>query len=147
MSEHAALIAWKRETPDFGYKTYNREHTWTFKNGDKVRASAAVAYFGKPDAVDPEEAFVASVASCHMLTFLALAAYKGIVVDKYEDKATGFLEKNEHGKMAITRIELKPNITFSGEKPSLEVLKTLHDKAHHECFVANSIKTETNIIL
>lgn len=146
MSEHHAEIVWKRETPDFAYKTYNRDHTWTFKNGEKVRASAATSYFGNPQCVDPEEAFVASLASCHMLTFLALAAFKGIGVDHYEDKAVGFLEKNEQGKLAITKVQLNPKILFTKENPSQEILKALHDKAHHECFIASSVKTEIQVV-
>src|SRR5246500_1326179 len=94
MSEHTATVEWKRETPDFGYQTYNRDHNWTFDGAITVRASATPAYLGSATCVDPEEAFVASLSSCHMLTFLAVAAKKKFVLDSYEDEAGGHLEKN-----------------------------------------------------
>jgi organic hydroperoxide reductase OsmC/OhrA len=98
------------------------------------------------DAVDPEEALVAATSSCHMLWFLSLAAKRGFVVDSYVDEAFGVMEKNETGKLAITRITLRPNIQFSGDKvPSAEELKSLHHTAHEECFIANSLKSEVLI--
>ena len=98
------------------------------------------------EAVDPEEALVAATSSCHMLWFLSLAAKRGFVVDSYVDEAFGVMEKNETGKLAITRITLRPNIQFSGDKvPSAEELKSLHHTAHEECFIANSLKSEVLI--
>src|SRR5215831_17713190 len=93
MSEHTATIEWRRETPDFAYETYNRDHNWSFDAGITVRASANPAYSGSESCVDPEEAFVASLSSCHMLTFLAIAARNGRVVERYRDEAVGVLGK------------------------------------------------------
>ena len=147
MSEHNATILWSRDGKDFGYKTYSRDHLWRFDNGIEVPASATPAYLGNPGRVDPEAAFVAALSSCHMLTFLALASNKGFVVDRYEDHATGHLEKNAAGKYAITRVELKPRIAFSGAKqPAAADLDWLHDKAHKECFIANSVTTEVTVV-
>ena len=143
MSEHKATIDWKRETPDFAYQTYNRDHDWSFDAGVTVRASAAPAYLGGESCVDPEEAFVASLTSCHMLTFLAVAARRKYVVDAYHDEAVGVLEKDAGGRPAITRVTLMPQVSFGGEKtPDPEELRQLHDQAHHACFIANSVKTE-----
>jgi organic hydroperoxide reductase OsmC/OhrA len=116
MSEHTATVEWKRETPDFAYQSYNRDHDWTFDGGITVRASAAPAYLGSESRVDPEEAFIASLSSCHMLTFLAIAAKKRFVVDHYRDHAVGFLDKDSSGHLAIVRVTLHPKVTFSGEK-------------------------------
>ena len=99
MSEHTATIEWRRETPDFAYETYNRDHDWSFDAGITVRASANPAYLGSENCVDPEEAFVASLSSCHMLTFLAIAARKKYVVDNYHDEAVGVLEKDSGGQV------------------------------------------------
>ena len=143
MSEHHATIDWKRETPDFDYETYNRDHDWQFDAGITVRASANPAYLGSESCVDPEEAFVASLSSCHMLTFLALAARKRYIVDRYRDEAVGVLDKDAGGRLAMTKVTLRPQVTFSGEKqPTVEELRQLHDRAHHACFIANSVKTE-----
>ncbi|WP_026607845.1 OsmC family protein [Methylocapsa acidiphila] len=147
MSEHKATILWARDGADFGYKTYSRNHIWRFENGVETPASAAPAYLGDPSRVDPESAFAAALASCHMLTFLALAANRGFVVESYEDAATGFLEKNAAGKLAVTRIELRPKIVFSGDKrPTQDDLDRLHEKAHRECFIANSVTAEVRIL-
>lgn len=146
MSEHKATIDWKRETPDFTYESYNRDHDWTFDAGVTVRASANPAYLGSESCIDPEEAFVASLSSCHMLTFLAIAARKRHVVDSYHDEAVGVLEKDATGRLAITRVTLRPQVSFSGERvPSPEELRQLHDQAHHACFIANSVKTEVAV--
>jgi organic hydroperoxide reductase OsmC/OhrA len=143
MSEHHATINWKRETPDFNYETYNRDHGWQFDGSIVVRASAAPAYKGSESCVDPEEAFVASLSSCHMLTFLAIAAKKRLTVDSYRDQAVGILAKDSAGNLAITKVTLRPEVRFSGEKqPTPEELMRLHDQAHHACFIANSVKTE-----
>jgi organic hydroperoxide reductase OsmC/OhrA len=143
MSEHRATIDWKRSTPEFTYQTYNRDHDWTFDAGITVRASAAPGYLGNESCVDPEEAFVASLSSCHMLTFLAIAAKKRFVVDRYRDEAVGWLAKDGDGRLAITRVTLRPEIGFSGEKlPTPDDLRELHDQAHRACFIANSVKTE-----
>ena len=143
MSEHKATIHWRRETPDFQYETYNRDHDWSFDAGVKVRASAAPAYLGSPACVDPEESFVASLSSCHMLTFLAIAARKKLSVDDYKDEAVGVLEKNAEGRLAITTVTLQPKVIFGGEKiPSAEEIAKMHETAHHACFIASSVKTD-----
>src|SRR5690242_5647137 len=116
MPEHTATISWRRETPDFAYETYNRDHDWSFDAGVTVRASANPAYRGNAACVDPEEAFVASLSSCHMLTFLAIAAGKQYVVDAYHDEAVGVLAKDAAGRLAMTTVTLRPQVTFGGEK-------------------------------
>ena len=146
MSEHKATIKWSRGGKDFTYKAYSRDHVWSL-NGNDVPASATTAYLGNPSRVDPEAALVAALSSCHMLTFLALAANKGFVVESYEDAAVGHLEKNAAGKLAITRVELHPRIVYGGSKqPTSEDLDWLHDKAHKECFIANSVTTEVRVV-
>lgn len=144
MSEHQATLTWTRGDAGFGYKEYSRTHQWTFpKSGQTVRAAAAIEYLGTPDSVDPEEAFTAALASCHMLTFLAIASMSGYVVDAYEDNVIGFLEKAEDGKPWLARVVMHPVIRFSGDKqPTPEQLETLHEKSHKECFLARSVKTE-----
>ena len=113
----------------------------------QVKASAAPQYLGNAQLVDPESAFVAALSSCHMLTFLALASNKGFVVDTYEDRAVGHVEKNANGKLAVTRVELHPKIEYSGSKlPTQTDLDWLHDKAHRECFIANSVTTEVHVL-
>lgn len=143
MSEHIATLSWSRGESGFGYKEYPRNHQWQFpRSGQSVRASAAPAYLGGDDCVDPEEGFTAALASCHLLTFLAIASMSGYVVDSYEDKPVGYLEKGENGKPWLARVVLHPTITFSGEKqPAPADLDKLHEKAHVECFLANSVKT------
>lgn len=146
MSEHKATVVWKRTTPDFTYKTYSRDHVWRFDNGIEVPGSAAPAYLGNPACVDPEGAMVAALSSCHMLTFLALAANKGFTVDAYEDAAVGHLGKNANGKMALLTVDLHPKIAFGGARlPAPADLDWLHDKAHKECFIANSVLTEVKV--
>jgi organic hydroperoxide reductase OsmC/OhrA len=146
MSEHKATIHWRRDTADFKYETYNRDHDWDFDAGVTVRASSSPAYMGSTACVDPEEAFVASVSSCHMLTFLAIACKKRYVVDDYRDLAVGVLDKNADGRLAITTITLQPQIKFGGEQtPTAEELSQMHAHAHHACFIANSVKTEVTV--
>jgi organic hydroperoxide reductase OsmC/OhrA len=146
MSEHKMTLTWKRATSDFQYQTYNRDHSWKFDGGHEMVASAAPAYLGNPKNVDPEEAFVASLSSCHMLTFLAIACKKKFILDEYMDEAVGHMEKNENGKMAITRVELHPKLKFSGDKqPTEQELNEMHHFAHTECFIANSVKTNVTV--
>jgi organic hydroperoxide reductase OsmC/OhrA len=145
MSEHAAKIAWSRGDRAFTYETYSRDHSWSFDGGVVVPATAAPAFLGNPALVDPEEAFVAAVASCHMLTFLAIAARRRFVVERYEDAATGFMEKNEAGKLAVTRVTLRPAVQFTEPGPSPEELARLHQLAHENCFIANSVRTAISV--
>jgi organic hydroperoxide reductase OsmC/OhrA len=143
MSEHLATITWKRTSADFAVESYNRAHQWAFDAGVVVPASAAPAYRGDTDRVDPEEGLVASLSSCHMLTFLFEAARKRFVVDSYEDQAVGVMTKGDAGKLWVSRVTLRPRVTWSGEKrPSAEDIMQLHHRAHENCFIANSVKTE-----
>jgi organic hydroperoxide reductase OsmC/OhrA len=140
MSEHGVTVMWRRTSASFDYEVYNRDHAWSFDSGVQVRASAAPAYHGDPDCVDPEEAYVAALSGCHMLTFLAIASRKRLTVDAYEDHATGFLEKNIHGKLAVTRVVLRPRVRFSGSVTSShDELVRLHEQAHQGCIIANSV--------
>jgi organic hydroperoxide reductase OsmC/OhrA len=142
MSEHVAEIEWKRQTESFAYDHYNRSHDWRFDGGVVVPGSAAPGYKGEPDRVDPEEAFVAALSSCHMLTFLAIAAKKKLTVDAYEDRAVGRMEKNANGKLAVTSVDLHPKVTFApGVEVDAATLKKLHHDAHENCFIAQSVKT------
>jgi organic hydroperoxide reductase OsmC/OhrA len=145
MSTYTATISWTRNGELFTDNRYSRRHEWRFDGGVTLAASsspAVVPGFSDPSAVDPEEAFVASLSSCHMLTFLFLAATKKFTVDSYVDEALGTLAKNHHGKLAMTEVVLRPRVTFSGDhRPSEEVLKELHHRAHEECFIANSVMT------
>jgi organic hydroperoxide reductase OsmC/OhrA len=146
MSEHRATISWNRNSGDFSYETYSRDHSWVFENGIEIAASGAPEFLGNPENVDPEEAFVAALSSCHMLTFLAIAARKRLVVDSYVDSAVGHLEKNADGKLAIARVALRPRIAFAdGTQPSAEKLEKLHHIAHEHCFIANSVLTAISI--
>jgi organic hydroperoxide reductase OsmC/OhrA len=146
MSEHKVTLTWKRGDKPFEYQKYSRDHTWKFTGGHEMQASAAPAYLGNPQLVDPEEAFVASLSSCQMLTFLAVAAKKKFVLDEYMDEATGYMEKNAEGRLAITRVTLRPRLTFSGEKqPTAQEIEEMNHAAHEQCFIANSVKTEITI--
>jgi organic hydroperoxide reductase OsmC/OhrA len=145
VSEHRVSVRWIRETADFAVAGYNRDHVWRFEGGQEVPASAAPAYLGSADRVDPEEAYVAALSSCHMLTFLAVAARKRLVVDRYEDDAVGHLEKNDDGKLAITRVTLRPRVAFAGHAPDAAGLAKIHERAHAECFIANSVRTEVTL--
>jgi organic hydroperoxide reductase OsmC/OhrA len=146
MSEYTARITWQRGDAAFTDNRYSRGHTWAFDGGVEVPASSSPHAVRLPysveAAVDPEEAFVAALSSCHMLTFLYLAAKAGLRVDSYDDNAVGIMEKDTGGKMAVTRVTLRPAIRFSGDrKPSAEELGQLHHRAHEECYIASSVKT------
>ena len=150
MAEHKATIRWNCAGPDFLKGKYSREHTWTFDGGVTVPASPAPssvpAPWSNPACVDPEEAFVASISSCHMLTFLWLAYRAGFQIDSYEDEAVGVMTKNERGVPWVSLVTLNPKIVFSGAKsPSTVELETLHHESHEQCFIANSIKTEVRV--
>jgi len=145
MSEHRATINWKRESEGFDYSEYNRNHTWRFENGIELPASAAVQFLGDVDRLDPEEAFVAAISSCHMLTFLAICARKKITVNSYSDHAVGYMERNERGKLAITRVRLCPKIACIGTTLNADRLRHMHHLSHQECFIANSVNTEIQV--
>jgi organic hydroperoxide reductase OsmC/OhrA len=147
VSEHRARIVWENESDSLRYEDYRREHTWTFpKSGIVVQATAAPKYRGKPDAVDPEEALVAAISSCHMLTFLALCARRNVVVRRYDDEAVGWLEPNEKKRLAITRVVLKPKVVFAaGHLPDHATLAKIHEESHEHCFIANSVHTAITV--
>lgn len=145
MSEHRATVHWNRQGKEFTHKEYSREHLWKFEGGTELRASSAPQYLGDPRLVNPEESFVAALSSCHMLTFLALAARDGFVVDVYEADAIGYMERNGEKRIAITRVVLTPKITWGGDAPNQEELDKLHENAHKHCFIANSVKTEITV--
>ena len=148
MSEHRVALVWKRDKTDFDYKTYSRNHSWKFQNGLEVEASATSQFLGDARKIDPEEAFVASLSSCHMLTFLAICALKRLTVDSYEDHAVGYLEKNEEEQLVIKRVDLHPNVRFDKNiSVSNEELVYPHDRAHQECFIANSVKTAIKTVI
>jgi organic hydroperoxide reductase OsmC/OhrA len=145
VSEHHARIEWQRSSADFTYMTYNRAHEWQF-TAAKVPASAAKDYRGDESRVNPEEALVAALSSCHMLVFLAVAAKRKLSLDAYSDAAVGVLEKNADGKLAITRVTLRPKIVWSGGATvSAEDLAKMHHDAHEGCFIASSVKTEVRV--
>src|SRR5579885_1653919 len=142
MSKHKAKLTWKRTTPDFDYETYDRSHEIIFEGGQKVGGSAAVEYKGKKEFTNPEELLAASLASCHMLTFLAIAAKSRYVVDSYQDDAVAVLEKNAEGQVVVTTVTLHPKVTFSGEhRPDAAKLQELHEKSNRHCMIENSIKS------
>ena len=145
MSEHHAKITWQRTSHDYTYQTYNRAHDWRF-TAATVPASAAKEYRGDPDRVNPEEALVAALSSCHMLTFLAIASKRKLSLDSYVDDAVGFMEKNEAGRLAITRVTLRPKIVWTaGVTVSSADLEKMHHEAHEGCFIANSVTSKITV--
>ncbi|MBV8755491.1 MAG: OsmC family protein [Hyphomicrobiales bacterium] len=149
--EYCADVIWTRDGAVFTDNRYSRGHVWRFDGGVEVPASSSPLSVKLPlsraDAVDPEEALVAAVSSCHMLFFLGFAAKAGFVVDRYEDEPVGVMTKNEQGKLFVSKITLSPAITFSGTKrPSPQELDSLHHHAHEECYVANSVRAEVMVV-
>jgi organic hydroperoxide reductase OsmC/OhrA len=144
VSEHTADIEWRRDGRNFDV-TYDRNHEWRFDSGVVVPASSASDLFGDPTRVDPEEAFVASISSCHMLWFLYLAAEQGSVVDSYVDRAVGHMQRDEHGVTWITDVALRPEIAWSGEAPPGAEIESLHHRSHERCFIANSVRTSITV--
>jgi organic hydroperoxide reductase OsmC/OhrA len=151
MSIYTARIRWTRKGEgDFAKGQYSRAHRWEFDGGATVAASPSPHVVPAPwsdlAAVDPEEAFVASLSSCHMLFFIDFARRAGFVLDGYTDEAEGVLEKREDGKVAMTRVTLRPSVQWSGETPPDEAaIADLHHRAHEACFIANSVTTEVTV--
>jgi organic hydroperoxide reductase OsmC/OhrA len=151
MSEHQARIQWRRQDGErFVDLKFSRAHRWEFDGGFTVPASSAPSAVpvpcSKPENVDPEEAFVASISSCHMLTFIWLAARERFVVDAYEDLAVGHMSRNDRNRMAVTSVRLRPKIVFSGDQlPTDADVERLHHGAHEQCFIANSVQTEITV--
>ncbi|MEZ8116359.1 OsmC family protein [Vibrio splendidus] len=151
MSEYGAVIRWqKAEDEAFSDNQYSRGHTWEFDGGITLPASSSPHVVPLPFSVeanvDPEEAFIAALSSCHMLTFLGIAAKQKYVIDSYVDDAIGVLEEDESGRSSVTKVTLRPDIVFSGSKiPTAKQLEKLHHLAHKNCFIANSVKTEIKV--
>ncbi len=150
MSIYTATIRWSRTGDgDFSKGQYSRAHVWDFDGGVSVPASPSPhivpAPWNNPKAVDPEEAFVASLSSCHMLFFVDLARRAGFVVDSYIDEAEGMLEKRGDGKMAMTRVTLHPRVTWGGNPPDEAAIDDLHHRAHEACFIANSVTSDVRV--
>jgi len=153
MSEYTARVSWKRaSTENYIDNNYSRGHQWSFDGGLNVPASSSPHVVPLPYSVeanvDPEEAFVASLSSCHMLFFLSIAAKRRYVVDSYTDNALGVMEKDKDGNYSMTRVTLYPKVGFSGDtEPSIEQLEKMHHQAHEQCFIANSVKTEVTTVV
>lgn len=147
--EYTATVAWHRGDAKFTDNRYSRAHQWSFDGGAVVPASSSPAVVPVPmsDAagVDPEEAFVASLAACHMLFFLFHAAKKGLVVERYEDAAVGTMGKNAQGRAAMVKVVLRPRVQWGGPAPSAEELDALHHRSHEDCYIANSVTSEVTI--
>lgn len=149
---YTATISWQKSPEEaFTDNKYSRTHHWSFDGGIRLTASSSPHVVPLPmsneQAVDPEEALVASVSSCHMLWFLSLAAGRQLVVERYEDNAVGIMGKNEEGKTAMTHITLYPKIVFTGKIPAEEELEALHHEAHEKCFIASSLKTKIETVI
>lgn len=146
MSSYAATVVWKRDGAGFTDLKYSRAHRWQFDGGVEVPASSSPHSVPLPmsaaDAVDPEEAFVAALSSCHMLWFLFIAARKGLIVESYRDAADGVMGRNADGKKAMTRVTLRPEVRFAGAAPDPAAFAAMHHEAHVECYIANSVRTE-----
>ena len=151
MSEYKTVVEWSRGDAVFTDARYSRGHRWLFDGGIEVPASSSPSVVPLPlsvaAAVDPEEAFVASLSSCHMLMFLFLAAKRGFVVDSYRDEAVGLLAKDSSGKLAMTHVTLHPDIIFGGEKqPTSDELAEMHHESHEQCYIASSVKTDVRVV-
>ena len=147
MSEYNTIVLWSRDGAIFTDNRYSRGHRWLFDGGIEVPASSSPHVVPLPlsvtAAVDPEEAFVASLSSCHMLSFLYVAAKRGFLVESYRDEAVGVLAKDSSGKMAMTRVTLRPEVDFGGDKrPKADEVVAMHHEAHEQCFIASSVKTD-----
>ena len=144
--QYTSHTTWQRNAKPFEVKTYDRTHDIEFGGGIAIQGSAAPEYLGNAKLVNPEELFTASISSCFMLTFLYLAAMKGLVIDEYKAEASGKLGKNAEGKMAMTEVVIKPYISFhDGNVPDAAVLNELFKKAHDNCFISSSVKTKVTI--
>ncbi len=147
MSKYTVTVKWQRDGQDFLDDNYSRGHTWEFDGGLSVPASASPQIVPLPKSVaenvDPEEAFIASLSSCHMLFFLAVAAQEGYVIDNYVDSAVGYMARNDQGRMAMTKVVLRPKVVFSGDtQPTAEQIEKIHERSHEQCFIANSVKAK-----
>ncbi|WP_375458788.1 OsmC family protein [uncultured Enterovirga sp.] len=147
---YSAVVEWRRGSDAFLDNRYSRGHRWLFDGGVEVPASSAPSSvplpYSREDAVDPEEAFVAALSSCHMLFFLHLAAKRGFVVESYRDAASGHMARNANGKLFMSAVTLSPEVIFGGDAvPDATAIEALHHAAHDECYLANSVLTEITI--
>jgi organic hydroperoxide reductase OsmC/OhrA len=150
MSTYTATVRWhRRDDGEFTKGQYSRAHSWSFDGGVTLPASASPhvvpAPWSDPGGVDPEEAFIASLSSCHMLFFIDYARRDGWTIDSYHDEAEGLMEKRPDGKIAMTRVTLRPRIIWHGIAPDEEAIADLHHRAHEDCFIANSVNSEVTI--
>lgn len=149
MGHYAATVSWELGQGDFAANRYSRGHLWEFDGGVAVPASASPQIVPLPhsveDAVDPEEAFVAALSSCHMLFFLSLAATAGVVVAAYRDEAIGTLGTMADGRLAMTEVVLRPAAVYDGDQPDPGTIEALHHQAHEQCFIANSVSTNIRV--
>jgi organic hydroperoxide reductase OsmC/OhrA len=151
MSAHTARVEWRRDGATFTDSRYSRAHRWRFDGGAEVRASSSPGVvpvpLSDPQGVDPEEAFVAALSSCHMLWFLSIAARQGFCVDAYDDAAEGRMGADAEGRMAMLDVTLRPRVRFDGERqPTQQQLDALHEAAHAQCFIANSVRTTVRVV-
>jgi len=148
MSEYTAKILWQKNVEEaFIDNKYSRGHQWEFDGGSIIEASSSPHIVPLPysveENVDPEEAFIASISSCHLLFFLQIAAKRKFIIEEYIDQTVGIMEQDEQGKTSMTKVILRPHVKFSGERqPTLEQLEKMHHLAHEQCFIANSVKSE-----
>ena len=143
MSSFSIGLSWQRSTSDFDVKTFSRDHVWRLAGGQTVQGSSAPDYSGNPKMSNPEEALLAALSSCHMLTFLSIAALRKLVVDRYEDEPVAELGKNEKGKIWVAQMILRPRVTFGGATiPDENTVWQLHRKAKENCFVGNSLLSQ-----
>ncbi|MEB0138138.1 MULTISPECIES: OsmC family protein [unclassified Undibacterium] len=151
MDNYQAQVIWQRQQQEFSDNKYSRAHEWKFDGGLSVPASSAPSSVPLPyslaENVDPEEALIAALASCHMLFFLAFACKQGYIIDTYDDEAIGTMSKNERGRLYISAITLRPRVLFSGDKTATaEQINALHELAHEHCYIANSVRAEVTIM-
>lgn len=147
MNSYTINLEWKQTSSDFSYEKYNRDHTISLSGNQILKNSSAPEYFGDSNMTNPEELLASALASCHMLTFLAIASKSGYNVNSYKCKAEAMLGKNNEGKMCVTEITLTPEIRYNGNKtPTAEQLKGLHEKTHKNCFIAQSLNTKVSIL-
>ena len=150
MHEYTAQVVWERKDAVFTDRRYSRAHVWRFDGGAEVPASSSPLVvrepLSDPKGVDPEEAFIAALSSCHMLFFLDFASRAGFAVDRYDDRAVGVMGKDSEGKDYVESVELRPHVTFAGDRrPSAEELAGLHHRSHDVCFIARSVKTKVTV--
>ena len=146
MSEHRIALDWTRNGGPFARGNYSPDHLIRYAGGQTLHGSPSSGYMGDDAYADPEQLLLSALSACHMLTFLAVAANRGYVIDSYHDEAVAQLDRNAEGKMAVVKAILAPRVAFSGDKqPSADEYAKLHERAHQACFIANSVKTQVEV--